>query len=190
MIHEHSSGGGHSKPMHEHASGGHAKPRFKLRPKHREEPLTMETPRFHVFLVDTGWNGPVSKVLHENVPLFHHYYPQDPVYVLTKEQSVKLLKRAPECIGHDPMVLMYDIYTPKGAHAKEKANYHGFRLNLGVIKNPQQALAKLQEFLKFVTKNRTAECLSCEVQRELHREGLSNMVNILREASEASLELL
>ncbi len=177
--------------MREHSnSTGHAKPRFKLRPKHREEPLTIDTPRFHVFLVDTGWNEPVSKVLREQIPLFHQYYPQDPVYVLTKEQSVKLLKRAPEHIGRDPMVLMYDIYKPKGVRSKEKPNYHGFRLNLGVIKHPQQALAKLQEFLKFVTKNRTAECLSCEVQRELHREGLSNMVNILREASEASLELL
>jgi hypothetical protein len=177
--------------MHEHStSGGHAKPRFRLRPRQREEPLTMDAPRFHVFLVDTGWNEPVSKVLREHIPLFHQYYPQDPVYVLTKEQSVKLLKRAPEHIGRDPIVLMYDTYQPKSAHSKEKHNYHGFRLNLGVIKNPQQAMAKLQEFLKFVTKNRTAECLSCEVERELHREGLSNMVKILREASEASLELI
>ena len=38
--------------------------------------------------------------------------------------------------------------------------------------------------------NRTAECLACEVERELHREGLGNMVKMLREASEASLELL
>ncbi len=49
---------------------------------------------------------------------------------------------------------------------------------------------KLQEFLKFVATHRTADCLSCEVERELHREGLSNMVKLLREASEASLELL
>lgn len=190
-MHEHPNSVGHAKPTLEHGvSVGHPKPRFKLRPRQREEPLTIDTPRFHVFLIDTGWNEPVSRVLREQIPLFHHYHPQDPVYILTKEQSIKLLKRAPEHIGRDPMVVMYDIYKPKGTHAKEKPNYHGFRLNLGLIKNPQQALAKLQEFLKFVTKNRTAECLSCEVQRELHREGLSNMVNILREASEASLELL
>ena len=34
-------------------------------PSRASEPLTPETPRFHVFLIDTGWNGPVSKVLHE-----------------------------------------------------------------------------------------------------------------------------
>ena len=163
---------------------------FKLRPKLREEPLTPDSPRFHVFLIDTGWNAPVSKVLQEQMPLFHHYHPQDPLYILSREQSINILRKAPEHIGRDPMVVVYDIYKPAGAKSKEKANYHGFRLNLGIIKNPEQALAKLQEFLKFIAKNRTADCLSCEVERELHREGLGNMVKLLREASEASLELL
>jgi hypothetical protein len=170
----------------------HPAHRFKLRPRPREEPLTPETPRFHVFLIDTGWNGPVSRVLQAHMPLFHHYYPQDPVYILSKEQSIKILKSSPEHIGRDPMVIMYDTYVASGAAARlnKKANYHGFRLNLGIIRNPEQALAKLQEFLKFVAKNREADCMSREVERELHREGLGNMVKLLREASEASLELL
>jgi hypothetical protein len=174
----------HQNPPEKHSRG------FKLRPKPRDEPLTLETPRFHIFLIDTGWNMPVSKVLHDQMPLFHQYHPEDPLYILTKEQSVKVLKKAPEHIGRDPMVVVYDMYKPSGVKTKEKANYHGFRLNLGIIKNPEQALAKLQEFLKFVAKNRMADCLSCEVERELHREGLGNMVKLLREASEASLELL
>jgi hypothetical protein len=176
----------------DHQSSKHApaRPKFKLRPKAREQPLTPETPRFHVFLIDTGWNKPVSKVLHEHMPLFHHYHPQDSVYILTREQSIKILKQAPEHIGRDPMIVVYDMHPPKENPHKEKANYHGFRLNLGIIKNPEQALVKLQEFLKFVAIHRTAECLEDEVERELHREGLSNMVKLLREASETSLELL
>ncbi|MGZ3318209.1 MAG: hypothetical protein ACXU95_13005 [Isosphaeraceae bacterium] len=170
-----------------HAASG---PQLNLRPQVREQPLTPESPRFHVFLIDTGWNGPVSKVLHEHMCLFGHYHPQDPVYILSREQSIKLLKKAPEHIGRDPMIVVYDIYRPKRNQAKEKANYHGFRLNLGIFKNPEQALVKFQEFLKFVATHRTADCLSCEVERELHREGLGNMVKLLREASEASLELL
>ena len=176
-----------AKQSSKHAATGR---QLDLRPKVREQPLTPETPRFHVFLIDTGWNAPVSKVLHENICLFHHYHPQDPVYILSREQSIKVLKTAPEHIGRDPMVVVYDIYRPKENQTKEKANYHGFRLNLGIIKNPQQALGKVQEFLKFVATHRTADCLSCEVERELHREGLNNMVKLLREASEASLELL
>ncbi len=176
--------------MDKHSSKHSAPQSQWLRPKVREEPLTPETPRFHVFLIDSGWNGPVSKVLHEHIPVFHQYHPQDPVYILSKEQSIKILKQAPEHIGRDPMVVVYDIYRPSTHKTKEKANYHGFRLNLGIIKNPEQALVKVQEFLKFVATHRTADCLSCEVERELHREGLSNMVKLLREASEASLELL
>ena len=177
--------------MNQHSSNQATSGRkFKLRPKVHEQPLTRETPRFHIFLIDTGWNGPVSKVLHEHVPLFHQYHPQDPVYILSKEQSIKILKNAPEHIGRDPMIVVYDTYRPPSNRTKEKANYHGFRLNLGIIKNPEQALVKLQEFLKFVATHRTAECLSDEVERELHREGLSNMVKLLREASEASIELL
>ncbi|MGC8640211.1 MAG: hypothetical protein ACP5XB_10095 [Isosphaeraceae bacterium] len=173
-------------------SGKHAatEKRFKLRPRAPEGPLTLESPRFHIFLIDTGWNAPVSKVLHEQVPLFSQYHPQDPIYLLTREQSVQILKRAPEHIGKDPMVVVYDIYTPRESHKKERSNYHGFRLNLGIIRRPEQALAKLQEFLKFIAKNRTAECLAREVERELHRAGLSNMVQLLREAGEASLELI
>jgi hypothetical protein len=164
--------------------------RFGLRPRVHAEPFTRETPRFHVFVIDTGWNGPVSRVLREHANLFCQYNPQDPVYILTREQSVQVLKNAPEHIGKDPMVVVYDIYAPKLSPNKDKPNYHGFRLNLGLIRHPEQALAKLQEFLKFVMLHRTADCLSCEVERELHREGLGNMVKLLREASEASLELL
>ena len=51
-------------------------------------------------------------------------------------------------------------------------------------------MSRLQEFLRFVNLNRTAECLACEVRHELHREGLSGAVTLLREASEASFELL
>jgi hypothetical protein len=163
---------------------------FHLRPKVREAPFTAESPRFHVFLIDTGWNQPVSKVLHQQIPLFHSYHPQDPVYILTREQSIQILKNAPEHIGRDPMVVVYDIYSPHTTERTDKPNYRGFRLNLGIIKHPEQALAKLQEFLKFVAKNRAADCLDCEVQRELHREGLGNIVKLMREASEASLELL
>ena len=53
-----------AKQSSKHAATGR---QLDLRPKVREQPLTPETPRFHVFLIDTGWNAPVSKVLHENI---------------------------------------------------------------------------------------------------------------------------
>jgi hypothetical protein len=174
------------KPSHE----SQPRKRFVLRARKHLEPITPETPRFHIFLIDTCWNGPVSKVLRNQLPLFHQYHPQDPLYLLTPEQSVRILKNAPEHIGLDPIVVVYDLLSPRHATGDNADNYRGFRLNLGLIKNPEQALQRLQHFLRFVTMNRDCECLEHEVRRELHKEGMGNWVRVFREASEASLELL
>jgi hypothetical protein len=56
-------------------------------------------------------------------------------------------------------------------------------LNLGLIRHPEQALARLQEFLRFVAMNRTAVPLDRAIRGELYREGLDGIVKILREAS-------
>jgi hypothetical protein len=174
--------------QHEH--GTSPEKRFRLRSRRRTEPLSVEDPRFHIFLIDTGWNAPVSKVLRSHLPLFHQFCCQDRLYMLTPEQSVRILKSAPEHIGKDPMVVVYDLHSPHDALGDKAGNYRGFRLNLGLIKNPEQAIQRLQHFLRFVALNRTSDCLEQQVQRELHREGAANWVKVLREASEASLELL
>jgi hypothetical protein len=90
------------------------------------------------------------------------------------------MHRAPHLIGHDPILLVYDLYSPPNRKA---CKYRGFRLNLGLIKNPEQALARLQEFFRFVALNRTAIPLDRAIRRELYREGFDGMIKIIREAS-------
>jgi hypothetical protein len=175
---------------HHSEAGSHSDNRFKLRSRPCQEPLSTETPRFHIFLIDTGWNGPVSKLLRSQLPLIQQYHPKDPLYILTHEQSIQILKNAPEHIGRDPIVVVYDLHSPRNVDPANCENYRGFRLNLGLIKSPEQALLRLQHFVRFIALNRQSECLECEVKRELHKEGMSNWVKVLRDASEASLELL
>jgi hypothetical protein len=105
---------------------------------------------------------------------------QDAFYLLSPEQSIEILRRAPHLIGHDPILLVYDLYAPP---SRKSRGYRGFRLNLGLIKHPEQALARLQEFLRFVAVNRTAVPLDRAIRGELYREGIDGMVKILREAS-------
>jgi len=143
-------------------------------------PPTPEMKRFDIFLIDTGWNAPISKLVHSYLPLLHRYQSQDSLYLLTIEQSVEILKRSPEFIGHDPTVLVYDRYAPAG---RKHSNYRGFHLSLGRYKHPAQALSRLQEFLRFLISHRTAVSLDTEVKRELHREGAQGLIKILREAS-------
>jgi hypothetical protein len=139
-----------------------------------------ETKRFNIFLLDTGWNTPISKLVRSRLPLLYQYQDQESLYLLTPEQSVEILKRSPEFIGHDPTVLVYDLCAPAG---RKHRNYHGFHLSLGRFKHPEQAMSRLQEFLRFLIAHRSSVALDTEVRRELHREGAKGMIKILREAS-------
>ncbi|MFO0953105.1 MAG: hypothetical protein U0835_18520 [Isosphaeraceae bacterium] len=165
---------------------GHPPRDLNLRAKHHESPLTRDSKRFDFFVIDTGWNTPVSKALRQHLPVLQLHHPHDTIYVLTPEQSVAALRNAPYLIGHDPTLIVYDMYG--SAHTAGK--YRGFRLNLGLMRNGEQAMARLQEFSRFVAEHRTATCLDCEVRRELHREGVSGMMKIMREGLEASVELI
>jgi hypothetical protein len=151
-----------------------------LRSKPSDQPLDPNAKRFDIFLIDTGWNIAVATLVRARLATMFSIERPDAFYVLTPEQSVELMKRAPHLIGHDPIILVYDLHAPSNRKA---CRYRGFRLNLGLIKHPEQALARLQEFLRFVAINRTAVPLDRAVRRELYREGLDGMIKILREAS-------
>jgi hypothetical protein len=153
---------------------------LNLRTRGTTEPLTAEMKRFDIFLIDTGWNAPVSKIVRSRLRHLFEYQMQDSLYELTPEQSAEVLKQDPALIGCDPTIVVYDRY---GCSRSDAGNYCGFRLNLGLIRNAEHALARLQEFIRFIAINRTAERLDREVRRELHREGIEGIVKILRETS-------
>lgn len=161
--------------------------RITLRSKTTSQPMAAHEARFHIFLVDTGWNAPVSKAVRHQLPLIYQYQRQDTLYILSHEQSVQALKNAPYLIGKDPTILVYDRFSPHGA---KDGNYRGFRLNLGLMRNPEQALARLQEFVRFCAEHRMAVCLEADVRREMHREGIDGAMKILGESLETGLELI
>jgi hypothetical protein len=154
-----------------------------LRTRDVDAPPPRDMKRFNIFLVDTGWNGPVSKVVRAYLrSLFDigGYHEHDSLYELTPQQSSVILGNDPVLIGCDPTIIVYDLY---GRNHKNAGGYRGFRLNLGLIRHPEQAMARLQEFVRFIAINRCAERLDREVRRELHREGIEGIVKILRETS-------
>lgn len=154
-----------------------------LRTRAREGPPARDMKRFHVFLVDTGWNAPVSKAVQTHVRALFElgcYHEHDSLYELSPQQSAIILGRDPDLIGCDPTLIVYDLY---GSSHSGPGGYKGFRLNLGLIRQPEQALARLQEFVRFMAVNRCAEHLDREVRRELHREGVEGIVKLLRETS-------
>jgi hypothetical protein len=156
------------------------KPCLDLRFKSSDAPHDPNAKRFDFFLIDTRWNCAVSDAVLSHLKPLMSIETKEAIYILSQEQSFQIIKGAPHLIGHDPIILVYDHY----AHPDRKTRgYRGFRLNLGLIKQPEQALARLQEFLRFVAINRDAEHLQTVVSRELYREGFDGLIKILRETS-------
>jgi hypothetical protein len=155
-------------------------PELDLRTKIVDGPLSPDMKRFNIFLIDTGWNKPISKAVRDHVQYLFHFNMHDSLYELTPAQSIEILRREPSLIGNDPSLVVYDLY---GSDRTNVGNYHGFRLNLGLMRNAEQAVARLQEFVRFIATHRTAERLDQEIRRELHREGLDGMVKLLRETT-------
>ncbi len=154
-----------------------------LRTRASSLPPDRTTKRFNIFLVDTGWNAPVSKIVRLHLRgLFGigGVFEPDSLFELTPQQSAVIQGHDPQLIGCDPTIIVYDLY---GCHHSGAGGYRGFRLNLGLMRHPEQALARLQEFVRFVTLNRSVARLDREVRRELHREGIEGIVKILRETS-------
>jgi hypothetical protein len=151
-----------------------------LRFKSSDEPHDPNGKRFDFFLIDTGWNSAVSEAVLAHLKAMLRLNTEDGIYILSQEQSYDLIKRAPHLMGHDPIILAYDHHPPP---CRTTRGYRGFRLNLGLIKQPEQALARMQEFIRFVAINRKAVHLDREIRRELYREGFDGLIKILRETS-------
>ena len=117
----------------------------------RDRPPPPEGKRFDIFLIDTGWNRAVSQAVREQVKHMARLHPSESIYVLSYEQSAELIKLDPAAIGYDPTILVYDLYARPGTGT---GAYRGFRLNLGLMRYPEQALARLQEFARFVATKR------------------------------------
>ncbi len=150
-----------------------------LRARDIEDGVDPSRQRFHIFLIDTGWNTGVSKAVRSHLPLMARFAKDDQLFVLSPEMSVEVLRQAPDLIGHDPIILVYDLIKPPG----KTRSYRGFHLNLGLMRHPEQALARFQEFVRFLTTHRTALDLDLAVRRKLHSQGFQGMIKILREAS-------
>ena len=140
-----------------------------------------EPPRFHYFIIDSGWKSHSARVLRENFRMIREFENHDPMYVLSREQSIEIIRANPDLIGKDPILLVHDLQAKGGRGA---SGYHGFRLCLGVIKNAEQALFAMQEFLRFIADHRNSRNIEKDMQRKLHREGMEGAIEVIRESAQ------
>jgi hypothetical protein len=132
--------------------------------------------RFRIFIVDSGWNSPAHKVLQENFGLIRDLQKEDPIYVLSREQSIEFVRRHQDRIGREPLIAVHDLAAMRESGTSD---FHGFRLHLGLMHTPEQALLALQNFVRFVSTHRQSIDLEAEIRRDLRREGLGGAIEII-----------
>jgi hypothetical protein len=131
--------------------------------------------RFRIFIVDSGWNSAARRVLLENFALIRDLQKEDPIYVLSRERSIEFMRRHGSRIGRDPIIAVHDVQAlGKGG----TAGFHGFRLSLGLLRTPQQALMGLQAFARFLVTHRRSADLEADIRAVLRREGLMGAIEI------------
>lgn len=139
-----------------------------------EEPATPS--RFRIFIIDSGWNSAARRVLHENFALMRDLQNEDPIYVLGKEKSIELIRRHPSLMGKDPIIAVHDqAAMDKGG----TTGFHGFRLHLGLLRRPEQALLALQAFTRFLNTHRQSADLEADIRANLRREGIAGAIEII-----------
>ena len=133
-------------------------------------------PRFRIFILDAGWNSVAHKVLVENFALIRGLQKDDPIYVLSREQSIEFQRRHGTRIGRDPIIAVHDLAAMDESGTTD---FHGFRLSLGLLRTPQQALQGLQAFARFLVTHRRSTDLEAEIRADLRREGLAGAIEII-----------
>lgn len=141
-------------------------------------------PRFHFFIIDSGWKSVSAQVIRENFRMIREFQNDDPLYVLSREQSITFIRNNPDLIGKDPILLVHDLHAQGG---KGESGYHGFQLCLGLLKKPDQALMGLQQFLRFVAEHRHSADIEKDIRQSLHRRGLEGAIQVIREGAEDAM---
>ena len=110
-------------------------------------------PRFHIFVINSGWNSVASKILQENLDLIRDLNSDDRVYFVDREASIALIRKYSWQIGRDPIISVHDL---RAKHRHRVRHAHGFRMHLGILDDEKEILQTLQIFARFRRINRTA----------------------------------
>jgi hypothetical protein len=149
-----------------------ARPRKAARRKYKPR----DDPRFRIFIIDSGWNAVARRVLRHNFALIRRLHKKDLIYLLSRKKSVEFIGRHRSLIGRDPIIAVHDLRAMGG---RGTAGFHGFRLHLGILRTPRQALVALQTFAHFVGAHRHSANLEADIRTGLRREGMLGAVEIL-----------
>jgi hypothetical protein len=132
--------------------------------------------RFHIFVIDTGWNSAASKVVKQHLDMIRDLNIDEEVYVLDRATSIALLRYYPLQVGRDPIIAVHDL---RPRHRHRTKHTHGFRMHLGILDSEEQVLGALKMFARFMVTHRNAADIDSLVRQDLHRQGLAGAIQII-----------
>jgi hypothetical protein len=133
------------------------------------------SPRFEIYVIDSGWPTPAAEVFRAALPLFTTYLGRHEVYRLTAEQSQAFLQHHPQLLGKDPIVAVLD----RDAIRRERHDGIGVRLLLGRVRDAHRVIALLKMLLRIVNTPEHARDLPGAIRRFVHREGMMGALEIV-----------
>jgi hypothetical protein len=100
----------------------------------------------------------------------------DPIYVLSRENSIDFIQNHPSLLGKGPAIVVHDLAALREGGA---TGFHGFRLHLGLMRSEEQALLALELFARFLATHRRSVDMEADVRRHLRREGIIGAIEII-----------
>lgn len=134
--------------------------------------------RLDIYVIDSGWDSVPHRVLCNSLDLIKNYLTNHNLYVLSPDQSTKLLSSHPELIERDPILMVVDPLALK----LNNAHGYGARLVLGQIYDESRIEWLIRMFLRVVNTHTETLDIAHTFQRYNYREGVKGAIEIVFES--------
>lgn len=136
-----------------------------------------------VFFVPSTWKTAVSEAVEANLPIAAEMLNNHRFHILNEEQAHEYQKQHFSLVSAVPILIVVDR---EAASLNLKTGY-GFRLCLGVMKNPETAVSLFKWGIQLALMPRI-ERITKAVRETGHRESFEGLINLLGEGTSHLVE--
>jgi hypothetical protein len=146
-------------------------------------PLGTPRRQLDIFFIPSMWKTEVSEAVEANLPIVSEMLQNHRFHILNEEQSRDYQKQHFSLVSAVPILIVIDR---EAAKLNLKTGY-GFRLCLGVVKNPETAVSLLKWGVQLALMPRV-DHITKAVRETGHRETFEGMINLLGEGTSHLVE--
>jgi hypothetical protein len=142
-----------------------------------EKPGSVNRKRFDIFVIDVGWNSPVSESFRANLKVALPHQEHCNSYFLSAHQCFALSRLHPSLLGVEPSLIVID----REAYAARRAAGYGFKLNLGLVRDIGAANNLVKWILAVLAEQKPGSDVTTPIRNLIHKEGMRGAFNIMAE---------